>query len=213
MEQSVLTRKKPFVGFHDDVRLANRLIAGDERAFADFFHDNFDRIYRFALIRLSNDEIAAENVVQESLSVALKRIKEYRGATLLFTWLCSICVDRIAEWSQINSAAPEPIVLIEDSLEFEELVDTYKKAPLNESVEIVHCPNTLRLIHVALDRLPVRCAKLLEWRYVEGLSAEKIAEKLGIDTRDADAKVARARNAFTEIYIPLIRAAQSLRVD
>lgn len=206
-------RNRPFVEFRDDAHLVNRLIAGNERAFADFFHDNFDRIYRFALIRLSNDQTAAENVVQESLSVALNRIKEYRGATPLFAWLCSICVDRIAEWSQVNSAAPEPAVLIEDSPEFEALVDTYKKAPFDESFEIVHCSNTRHLIQVALDQLPVTYAKILQWRYIERQSTENIGQELGIDARDADSRVARAKDAFTKIYIPLARAAQSMRVD
>lgn len=39
----------------EDKKMAKRLLAGEERAFAQFFDENFSRPYRFALARLSND--------------------------------------------------------------------------------------------------------------------------------------------------------------
>ena len=41
--------------FMDDKRLAKRLLAGDARAFDQFFDDNFARLYRFAMARLSDE--------------------------------------------------------------------------------------------------------------------------------------------------------------
>ena len=37
----------------EDKRLVKQLLAGDERAFDRFFAENFARLFRFALVRLS----------------------------------------------------------------------------------------------------------------------------------------------------------------
>jgi len=39
----------------DDKRLVKQLLAGDQRAFDRFFEENFARLYRFAIARLSDD--------------------------------------------------------------------------------------------------------------------------------------------------------------
>lgn len=38
----------------EDKRLAKQLLAGDVRAFDRFFDDNFARLYRFAMARMSH---------------------------------------------------------------------------------------------------------------------------------------------------------------
>ena len=45
-----------------DRTLARRMLAGDERAFDEFFEGHFPGLYRFALTRLDRDEDAAEEV-------------------------------------------------------------------------------------------------------------------------------------------------------
>ena len=46
----------------EDKRLVKRLLAGNEQAFNCFFEENFSRIYRFVMARVSNDrEAALEN--------------------------------------------------------------------------------------------------------------------------------------------------------
>ena len=46
----------------DDKRFVKQLLEGDERAFDRFFEDNFARLYRFALVRLSDDPEAAREI-------------------------------------------------------------------------------------------------------------------------------------------------------
>ena len=63
----------------DDKRLVERMLAGEQRAFDDFFHRYFDRLYRFSLARVNQDESMAEDVVQQTLCRAMQKIKLYRG--------------------------------------------------------------------------------------------------------------------------------------
>ena len=69
----------------DDRKLVKRLLAGDEQAFDRFFEDNFSRLYRFAMARLSGDSEVASEVAQAALSRALRKIQSYRGEAALFT--------------------------------------------------------------------------------------------------------------------------------
>src|SRR5262245_64109526 len=75
------------------------MLAGEERAFQAFFESHFPRLYRFALPRVGRDEEAARDVVQATLTKAMRKLADYRGEAALFTWLCQICrreiVDRV----------------------------------------------------------------------------------------------------------------------
>jgi RNA polymerase sigma-70 factor (ECF subfamily) len=61
----------------------------------------------------------------------------------------------------------------------------------------------LRLIQVALDRLPARYGNVLEWKYIEGYSVKEIAEKLDIGYEATQSLLARAKRAFGDVYSSL----------
>ena len=69
-----------------DKGLVKQLLGGDERAFDRFFEENFARLYRFALARLSDDPDAAREVAQITLTRAIRKLHTYRPESALFTW-------------------------------------------------------------------------------------------------------------------------------
>ena len=60
-------RGKVFMELDDDRELVRRMLSGNQRAYDEFFKAYFDRLYRFALVRLNNDSDAAEDAVQQTL--------------------------------------------------------------------------------------------------------------------------------------------------
>ena len=78
-------------GLNDDRQLVDRMLAGDERAFAAFFDEYFPRVYRFALPRVNRDLDLAKDVVQATLIKAVRGLGGFRGDAALFTWMCQIC--------------------------------------------------------------------------------------------------------------------------
>ena len=68
---------------------------------------------------------------------------------------------------------------------------------------------TLRLIQVALDRLPAKYGDVLEWKYIEGHSVKDIAARLGIGTEATQSLLARAKRAFADAYSSLSSALDS----
>lgn len=187
----------------DDKRLARRLLAGDERAFARFFDDYFSRLYRFALTRLSGDEEASKEVVQAALSRAIRKIATYRGESALFTWLCVICRNEVVDYVRRNASYRRHLVLTEDRPEIEAAIDAFNAPVEDRPAEQFQRQEAARLIHVALDRIPARYGNALEWKYIEGHSVKEIATRLGVSHEAAQSLLARAKRAFREVYSTL----------
>ena len=187
----------------DDKRLVKQLLAHDEQAFDVFFNDNFARLYRFALTRLSDDPEGAREVVQITLTKAMQKLHTYRGEAALFTWLCAICRNEGSDWLARRSRYREHIVLTEDIPEIQAAVDSYQ-APQEDSPER-HAQRVegLRLIQVALDRLPARYGNVLEWKYIEGYSIKEIAARLELGHEATQSLLARAKRAFSDVYSSL----------
>ena len=61
----------------EDRRLVKRLLKGDEQAFEAFFDDYFPRLYRFALVRMSHQADAAEEVAQATLCAAIPKLASF----------------------------------------------------------------------------------------------------------------------------------------
>lgn len=187
----------------DDKRLAKQLLKGDERAFSRFFDDNFARLYRFALVRLSDDPESAREIAQGTLARAVQKMHTYRAESAMFTWLCAICRREISDWFRREGRYQEHIVLVEDLPEVQAAVDSYQ-APGEDSPERhFQRVEALRLIQVALDRLPVKYGNVLEWKYVEGHSVKEIAARLDIGTEATQSLLARAKRAFADVYTSL----------
>lgn len=187
----------------DDKHLVKQLLAHDERAFDTFFSDNFARLYRFALTRLPDDPEGTREVVQITLTRAIRKLHTYRGEAALFTWLCSICRNEMSDWLAKRSRYRQHIVPTEDIPAVMAAVDSYQ-APQEDSPER-HAERMegLRLIQVALDRLPANYGNILEWKYIEGYSVKEIAEKLELGHEATQSLLARAKRAFADVYSSL----------
>jgi RNA polymerase sigma-70 factor (ECF subfamily) len=187
----------------DDKRLAKQLLAGNQRAFDRFFEDNFARLYRFAVARLSDDPEGAREVVQITLSRAVRKMHTFRAEAAMFTWLCAICRNEINDWLSRQGRYRDHIVLVEDFPEIQAAVDSFQ-APGEDSPERYYQRvEALRLIQVTLDRLPAKYGNALEWKYVEGHTVKEISARLEIGTEATQSLLARAKRAFADVYSTL----------
>jgi RNA polymerase sigma-70 factor (ECF subfamily) len=189
--------------YMDDKRLARQLLAGNARAFDQFFDDNFARLYRFAMARLSDDPEGAREVVQMAMTRAVRKMHTYRAESAMFTWLCAICRNEISDWLTRQGRYRDHIVLVEDLPEVQAVVDSFQ-APVADSPERHYQRvEALRLIQVTLDRLPPKYGDVLEWKYVEGYSIKEISARLDIGAEATQSLLARAKRAFADVYSTL----------
>lgn len=187
----------------EDRRLVKRLLAHDREAFNAFFDGYFPRLYRFARTRLGDDPDTTKEIVQVTLTKAIRKLGSYRGEAALFTWLCSICRNEIADHRERVARDRRHVVLTEDTPDIRAAVEAIA-APESDDPEInFRRLETTRLIQVALDQLPTHYGNALEWKYVYGYSVEEIAAKLGVGLEAAQSLLARAKRGFQEVYATL----------
>lgn len=189
--------------YFQDRKLVKQLLRGDAQAFDRFFDENFARLYRFALTRLSDDPDAAREVAQITLTRALRKLHTYRAESALFTWLCAICRNETSDWLAKQGRYREHIVLTEDFAEVQAAVDSFRAPEQMSPDRHYRRVELLRLIQVALDKLPARYGDVLEWKYIEGHSIKEISARLGIGPEATQSLLARAKKAFADVYTSL----------
>jgi RNA polymerase sigma-70 factor, ECF subfamily len=180
-----------------DPQLIRRMLAGDERAFEEFFNAYFPRVYRFALPRLNGDVDATHEVVQIALGKAIRKLGSFRGESGLFTWICQICRNEIVNRIRAEKRMRH-VVLIDDQPELRAAVESIEAPDEFDLVRNYGRAEAARLVRVVLDRLPASYGDALEWKYIEGESVEAIGARLGIGTTAAQSLLARARRAFRD---------------
>ena len=92
------------------------------------------------------------------------------------------------------------MLLVEDFPEIQAAVDSFQ-TPIEDSPErLYQREQSMRLIQVALDRLPAKYGDILEWKYIEGHSVQEISVKLEIGAEATQSLLARAKRAFADVY-------------
>lgn len=186
--------------------LIRRMLAGDERAFTEFFDGFFPGLFRFAVARMGRDEDAAEEVVQATLAAAIVKLGTFRGEAALFTWLCTFCRHEISAFYRRTGRDQAVVTLAEDDPEVAAALESLSAVSDTGPEAALRRDETARLVHVLLDRLPPRYATVLEWKYIDGLSVDEIAGRFELTSKAAESMLTRAREAFREGFATLARS-------
>ena len=187
----------------EDRRRVRVLLAGEPAAFDAFFSEYFPRLYRFVLPRVEYVVADAQDICQETLARALRRLSTYRGEAALYTWLCQIARNELSDFWQRRHRDGAHLVFAEDDETVQAILATLQ-TPEFEGPEASRFGEELgRAVQIALDHLPGQYGDALEWKYLDGLSVAEIAQRLGVSTLAAQSVLQRARVAFREAFSAL----------
>jgi RNA polymerase sigma-70 factor (ECF subfamily) len=175
------------------VKLVERMLAGEEEAFETFAERCFRPLYRFASARLQGDRELTREIVQNTVTKALAKLGTYRGEASLFTWLCACCRNEILMHLRRSRTAPADLGSEDELNALPALGSPHPEAALL-SRERAH------RVHMALDGLPARYGRALEWKYLDRLPVQEIAARLGVRPKAAESLLTRARQAFRTMY-------------
>jgi RNA polymerase sigma-70 factor, ECF subfamily len=180
-----------------DLGLARRVLAGDEAALEEFFDRYFPRLFRFALPRVGGNEDATEDIVQRVLIRGLERLRTYRGEAALLTWLCALCRREIAAWREREGRLRE-VSFVDDRPDVRAALEALTADGSDDPETAIGRRELSALVQLTLDHLPGRYGDALEWKYIQGLSVDEIASRLGVGYKAAESLLTRARAAFRD---------------
>ncbi|MHB1869841.1 MAG: RNA polymerase sigma factor [Steroidobacteraceae bacterium] len=191
----------------EDIKLVGRLMSRDQVAFQEFFDDYFPRLFRFTVRRVGDDPEAARDIVQAALTRGVRRLETYRGEASLFTWLCQITRRELSDHLvrlKREQTYVHRLVELEDDPNNRAILESIPADAGCEPEAVVQREDLAARVHAALDYLPSRYAKVLELKYLEELSVEAIAARLGVSVISVQSLLARARQAFREVGSTLL---------
>ena len=198
------TRTSDFGLEAEDAALVRRMRAGDEAAFAEFFDDNFQSLYRFALSRLGRDSVLAKEIAQATFAKAFEKLGTYRGEAPLFSWLCAICRFEISGHFRRVERQPRLVSAVDEEGALRDAVQSAPAVSDDPERELLRA-EVASMVHLAVDQLPPRYATVLESKYTLGLSVREIAEQLGTTAKAVESLLSRAREAFRDGFQGLSR--------
>ena len=184
----------------EDRRRVRALLAGDSGTFDAFFNDYFPRLYRFVLPRVEFRVADAQDVCQETLLRALRRLSTYRAEAALFSWICQIAYNQISDYWQRRHRDGAHLVFPEDDPTVQAVLATLQASEADSPEAQRYSAELGRVVQTTLDNLPGRFGDALEWKYLDGLSVADVARRLDVSIAAAQSLLQRARAAFREAF-------------
>ena len=182
-----------------DRSLAAKVAAGDQTAFDAFFKEYFPRLFRFTLTRVDNNEELAEDIVQRTMCIVVRKMGSFRGEALLFTWLCQICRNETNAVFRQRKMEMREDVPIEDHPGVQAALES-AAADDGRPESAIRREEIANFVRVTLEHLPSKYAKALELKYVQGYSVKEIAATLNVGEKAAESILTRSRVAFKERF-------------
>ena len=163
--------------------LIDRILTGRIDAFADLVQPHLTSLNRFAQHKLQHDS-EAEDVVQQSILLALSHLGQFRREASFSTWLHAIAINEVCRLRQ-RQASPhvplrEPVAV--------DVVDPghspYTQCEQRERAE---------RLHKALSKLPEKYRLMIQLRDLSELSIDETAQSLSLSNSAVRTRHHRAR--------------------
>lgn len=187
----------------DDLSLVRALRNGDSRRFDAFFDEVFPRLYRFVLQKVGGDIEAARDLCQQTLVRAMEHLDGYRGDAALFSWLCQIARNAISDHWERTSRERRRVVAYEANDDVRVEVDSLFAPRATQPDQRGSDAQLADLVLTALESLPAHYSRVLEWKYVDGLSVQDMSTRLGHPFPATQSLLWRARENFREVFTRL----------
>ncbi len=163
-----------------------------------------DCLYRYALLRLRN-EVAAEEIVQETFLAALKSYSAFDGKASERTWLIGILKHKIIDhfrscsrqvsFDSLEGLPAESADLFQQSGEWVDHFD-FDRGPIDwgsNPASIFETTQFQQTLQQCLGRLPERLSAVFTLREMEEMSSEDVCKVLDISTTNLWVMLHRAR--------------------
>jgi RNA polymerase sigma-70 factor (ECF subfamily) len=179
-----------------DERLLEHLARGDPGPLVSLYDRHARALFAF-LCRLTGDEIAAEDLLQETFVGAWHSAPTFQGRSSVRTWLFGIAHNKAGHW--LRRRRPRSL----DENECENLLD-----PGPAVSEMAEAAWRRERVAAALARLPAPQREVLELTFFHGLSCAEVAEAMDCPIGTVKSRAHLARKRLARMLADLADAAR-----
>lgn len=170
----------------EDILAVQRVLSGDESAFASLVERHAGDLRRFCALRLGSRE-DAEDAVQEVFLRAFKALPSFKLGLSFRAWLFAIAANRIK--TRYASRGREKDLRAKAESEYAVLADSGRADAEKEAIEALEA----WAARSAISRLGPANRPVAELYYVAGLGVEEIGQALGLGAEAVKSRLFRAR--------------------
>jgi RNA polymerase sigma-70 factor (ECF subfamily) len=179
-----------------DAEVVRRVLAGERALFEVLMRRYNQRVYR-AIRSILRDEQDAEDAMQQAYLQAYAHLGEFEGASAFSTWLTRIAINEALachrKCSRLDLVDELPDIAEDD-------MRSPPKSPEDRAVS----QESLRLLELAVDKLPPTYRTAFMLREVEQLSTAETAASMGITEEAVKVRLHRARLSLRDALAEVV---------
>ena len=179
------------------------ILSGEREKFHDLIRPYERQVYLTALSLLKN-ETEAEDVAQEAILRAYRKLGSFRGDAKFSTWLIAITLNEAR--TRLREEKRSQLDSLDSS---DQLEGSYTPATLTDWRELpseaLEREEIRALLQQAVAQLPVAFREVVVLRDMEELSVNETAKALGISVSLVKVRLHRARLLLQKMLAPRLR--------
>ncbi len=191
-----------------DADWRTRALRGDRAAIEAMADALLEPLFRFCLYRVGRNRHLCEEVVQETLVLAIRHLDHYdppRANNNIFPWVTGLARNEIHRVLNRERATVslEAVWATMDR----ELLTLYARLdaePLAD--EVLLREETRELVNATMSQLPPHYREALEAKYITGKSVRDLATLWRTTEKAVESLLTRARKAFRATFLVLTRS-------
>ena len=192
---------------NNDVALIQRILAGDENAFASLVRKYQKQVHAYAW-RKTRDFQIAEDITQETFLQVYQKLETLEDPTLFLKWLYAIVNHFCIAWFRKNQVHAESFKET-DIWEIE--TEAYSRYVAAEHAKMT--AETQRdLVENLLAKLKEKDRELITLHYFEDMTSSEISEFLGVSENTIKSRLRRARQRLKK-YEFMIQEALDITIE
>ncbi len=184
---------------NDDVALIQRILSGDENAFASLVRKYQQQVHAFARRKIGDFQIA-EDITQETFLQVYQKLETLDDPTLFSQWLYAIANRLCIAWFRKNRLQTEPLE--------EVCILGIEREPYSRYVASEHAKIAAEaqrdLVEKLLAKLKESDRKVITLHYFEEMTSSEIGEFLGVSENTVKSRIRRARQQLKK-YESIVR--------
>jgi RNA polymerase sigma-70 factor (ECF subfamily) len=199
-----MTAQQIMDGVHErEASLITAILAGEREKFHDLIRPYERQVYLTALALVKN-ETEAEDIAQEAILRAYRKLASFRGEAKFSTWLTAITLNEARTRLREEKRAQFDSIDDKDTTSGD-----YTPAALTDWREVpsaaLERQEIRMLMRQAVSELPDTFRQVVVLRDIEELSVNETAEALGISIPLVKVRLHRARLLLQKRLAPLLR--------
>ena len=176
------------------VVLTSAMAAGNEDAYREFHGQYFSRLFRYIMICVRGDELAARDAVQDTLLRVVRHVRRFEDQQVFWDWLTVLARSPVADAARRRTR-------------YVRLLQRFEIGRSAPEVLTVKCNGEMHeVLAIAILELPAEDQSILARKYEDGVGVREIAAECGASESAIESRLVRIRRQLRTLVFRRLKS-------